>query len=126
MKKISLLFMMLLLTCMSALGQETGIDGVGYRILSEEEKTAECFTTAHGIQDMVVRPTVTLDGQEYTVTAIADDAVRLLWAQYLTHLTLPPTLKRIGARNFMDCPLTELELPSSLEYVGYSSLVGLP
>ena len=127
MKKI--LIGLLLLTCMSALGQETGmvgIDGVAYRILSEEEKTAECFTTANSILDMVVRPTVTIDGQEYTVTAIADDAVTLHFGQFLTHLTLPPTLKRIGARNFMVCPLTELELPSSLEYVGYSSLVGLP
>ena len=36
MKKI--LIGLLLLTCMSALGQEAGIDGVGYRILPEEEK----------------------------------------------------------------------------------------
>jgi len=127
MKKISLLGLFILY-CVVATAQGTAevfIDEAGYqagyRVLSEEEKTAECFYVQRYIQDLVIRPKVTINSQEYTVTSIADNTVLLWVGEKITSLTLPNTLKHIGSCNFLDCPITDLQLPSSLEYIGDES-----
>ena len=127
MRKI-VLFGLLLQFCMAINAQGTGyvyIDGVLYHILSEEEKTAECYSVELGIQNMVIRPEVSIDGHDYIVTEIDDEAVQVLNGEHITTLTFPNTLKRIGAGNFIGNPLTELQLPPSLEYIGNESFLGL-
>ena len=127
MKKILLLGLFMFF-CVVVTAQETGtviIDKVGYRVLSEEEKTAECYYVEMYIQDMAVRPKVTISNQEYTVTSIADKTVMLQWGYKITNLTLPNTLKHVGSYNFIGCPISDLQLPSSLEYIGYGSFQAL-
>jgi hypothetical protein len=104
----------------------TYVDHGGYRVLSEKEKTAECYVVGINVERLDIKSKVTINGQEYTVTSVADEAAMNYATKYLSSLTLPNTLKRIGKGNFTDCPFTELQLPPSLEYIGDESFRGLP
>ena len=108
-----------------AYGGEVVIDGAFYRELSVEDNTAECYLVYPHVEELNVRDVVTIEGEQYTVVAIADDAASVTWGKDLRTVVLPSTIKRIGHNAFLDCPyLTTIQLPEGLEYIGNCAFAG--
>jgi hypothetical protein len=102
---------------------EFEVDGICYRY---GETDGEAYVTSrdteYGSYSGVVNvPSQVLhDGRTLTVTAIDDDAFRN--SMELTGLTLPESLKRIGARAFLNCvSLNEVVIPEGVTDLGQLS-----
>lgn len=109
-------------------------EGVVLRVLSEDSMTCEvigpvqryvlgrvdCMLQGRDTAlptDVVIHPTVTHDGRTYRVVSIADSA--FIYMPQMRAITLPMTLRHIGAGAFKDCKgLTSVTLPDSLESFG--------
>lgn len=109
-------------------------EGVVLRVLSEDSLTCEVVgpvqryalgrayymltgRNADLPTDVVIHPTVTHDGRTYRVVSIADSA--FIYMPQMVAITLPSTLRHIGAGAFKDCKgLSSLTLPDSLESFG--------
>ena len=116
MKKL-LIFVLVLLTFTRGESQTITTDEAYYRILSEDNKTAELFRLFPMGESMDIPQTVIYNEVDYTVTAIADSAADDI--SWLKTLTLPPTLKRIGKNAFGFCDgLKAITLPEGLEELG--------
>lgn len=64
---------------------------------------------------------VTINGQNYTVTEIGDEAF-LLYEHLTGTLTIPNTVTRIGNKAFSSCGLTgTLTIPNSVTSIGYNA-----
>ena len=71
----------------------------------------------YSVGELVVPPTITVDGTVYPVTEVSSLAFR--FCTKLTRVTLPEGLTRIGDFAFFGCQgLLEVELPSTLTTVG--------
>ena len=119
-----------------ASAQYYAVDGIVYGITSPTEHTAEVLPHYYVSElqsspysgAIAIPPTVLLDGVEYTVTALAESAFESCTT--VTALTLPPTIRRIGAYCFYNCTFTALQLPDSLRRIDdhaflYSSVASL-
>ena len=77
----------------------------------------------HGVVE--VPGTITIDGKEYKVVGINDMAFRM--CSYITYVTLPEGLTRIGEFAFYGCNgLLGVDLPSSLTTIGTGAFIDLP
>lgn len=99
------------------------VDGIVYGITSPTEHTAEVLPHYY-VQELQASPysgtiaipqSVSLDGTDYTVTALAESTFE--GCSTVTALTLPPTIRRIGAYCFYNCNFTTLQLPDSLRRI---------
>lgn len=108
-----------------AYGGEVVIDGAFYRVLSVDDKTAECYLVYPYVEELNVRDVVTIDAEQYTVVGIADGAASVTWGEHLRTVVLPSTIKRIGHNAFLGCPdLITIQLPEGLEYIGNCAFSG--
>ena len=120
----------------AASAQYYEVDGIAYGITSPTEHTVEVLPYYYVQEQQASRysgaiaipPTVVLDGTAYTVTALAESAFES--CSTVTALTLPPTIRRIGAYCFYNCTFTALQLPDSLRRIDdhaflYSSVASL-
>ncbi|MGN1228456.1 MAG: leucine-rich repeat domain-containing protein, partial [Prevotella sp.] len=82
-----------------------------------DTKTAEVFVSDfHWTRGQIVIPEqVELNGDSYTVTAIADRAFE---STTISKVTLPPTIERIGDCAFAGTLIESVELPDSLKELG--------
>ena len=73
--------------------------------------------------DIVMEPTVTYDGIEYTITSIADNAFAN--ATNMTSFSMGgESLLTVGAKAFKDChAATSIKLPSSVTSLGSESII---
>lgn len=73
--------------------------------------------------DIVMEPTVTYDGIEYTITSIADNAFE--YATKMTSFSMGgESLLTVGACAFKDChAATSIKLPSSVTSLGSESII---
>ena len=91
------------------------VDGLNY-LLNEEEKTAT-VTSSNYEGFLKIPETIQVGYNEYTVTAIADNA--LWFKDKLLSVSLPKSLKTIGARAFYYCSgLTSIKIGDGLEGIG--------
>lgn len=92
-------------------------DEAYYRVLSEDDKTAELFRIFQTAENLTIPQIVTYNDVDYTVTAIADSSA--YYIEKLKTLSLPSSLKRIGRNAFGYCPsLNAVTLPEGLEEIG--------
>ena len=114
-----LVFVMLLAT-LPALADTTRTSGdFQYTLKSNGTATIVGYT---GGGDTVIIPQM-LDG--YTVTAIGDSAFDRKTEKYKAcSVTLPDTIKSIGAFAFRDTKVTSINLPDGLEDIGKGAFVG--
>ncbi|MBO4561497.1 MAG: leucine-rich repeat domain-containing protein [Bacteroidaceae bacterium] len=91
-------------------------DGLTYKILSEEKKTA-VLIRHHNNQEIINIPsTIIYNEEEYSVVAIKDSAFYM--SKYLTSITIPSSVETIGKAAFAGCSnLKEVELPNSLPVI---------
>lgn len=115
-----ILVFVMLLVALPALADETRTSGdFRYTLKSNGTATIVGYT---GGGDTVIIPQM-LDG--YTVTAIGDSAFDRKTEKYKScSVTLPDTIKSIGAFAFRDTKVTSINLPNSLEDIGKGAFIG--
>lgn len=132
----------LMMTSMGANAQDVkdrfdklvAVDGIAYGIHKAEKTAAVIFHSTkdeNGIAlcdnyagDFVVPANVNVDGEEYTVTELDEDAFAM---SKITSLTLPSTLKKIGFSAISVCfNLTKANLPASVEEIGERAFNSCP
>lgn len=95
-----------------------------YEITGENTVSVRGFANNKFVSDLVIPEQVTLGGQKYTITGIADDAFNADNADNTEYsaikiLTLPKTIKEIGNRAFYCVgSLVEINFNEGLEYIG--------
>ncbi|MBO4588802.1 MAG: leucine-rich repeat domain-containing protein [Bacteroidales bacterium] len=132
-KIITILFV---LFCTSAIGQQVYFEsnGIVYGITSEADRATEVefYGYIEGISAysgaITIPQTVEYEGTTYTVTALGEEAFSSCTG--LSSLSLPSTIRSIGAYCFYNCSLTSIQLPDSLRRIGdfaflYSSVTSL-
>ena len=93
------------------------IDGITY---TTDPATQTATVTGYEGEpvDVAILASVAIDGADYPVTAIGDNAFQ--GCSSLTSITLPEGLQNIGNRAFTLCTSLEaIELPASLSAIGY-------
>lgn len=114
MKKILLILALILLPILGS-AETVEVNGLNY-LLNEEEKTAT-VTSSNYEGFLKIPETIQVGYNEYTVTAIADNA--LWFKDKLLSVSLPKSLKTIGARAFYYCSgLTSIKIGDGLEGIG--------
>lgn len=115
-----ILVFVMLLAALPALADTTRTSGdFQYTLKSNGTATIVGYT---GGGDTVIIPQM-LDG--YTVTAIGDSAFDRKTEKYKAcSVTLPDTIKSIGAFAFRDTKVTSINLPDGLEDIGKGAFVG--
>ena len=93
-------------------------DGIVYGVTSEQ--TVEVLSRYYLYNgpysgSITIPQTVEHDGTTFTVTALSASAFESCTT--VTNLTLPPTIRSIGAYCFYDCRFTALQLPDSLRVI---------
>ena len=93
-----------------------------YESIDDENKLAQVIGIYSPTQDLVIPPTTILEGNEYTVMGIADEA---FIGKLSGTIEFPSTLHTIGNSAFQGCALTgNLSLPSSVTSIGKSAFLG--
>lgn len=122
------LFLMLLaLSAMASYAYDFEVDGIGYNLLSLEDRTVEVASTDNVDQkqeELFIPASVTFNGKELKVVSIGESAVDNFnhggysdknWKK----IHLPATIEIIGDRAFRNQDLLEeIELPESLISIG--------
>lgn len=97
-------------------------NGIVYGITSETDQTVavEFYGYVEGTSTysgaITIPQAVEYEGTTYTVTALGEEAFSSCTG--LSSLSLPTTIRSIGAYCFYNCSLTSLQLPDSLRSIG--------
>ncbi len=119
MKKLLLLFVMMLLPLVASAVE---IDGINYK-LNSENKTAEVIQRSNYSGDIVIPEKVTYDNSEYSVTSIGNYAFSSCTS--LTSITILNSVTSIGNYAFYKCTgLTSITIPNSVTSIGESVFYG--
>lgn len=97
--------------------EEVTIGNLTYYLFSNQE-AAVCSPEEGGYSgDIVIPPSVTYNGKEYTVTKISSYA--FCYERTVTSVSIPNTVKEIGINAFLDCwSLKTLTIPESVTEFG--------
>ena len=154
MKQRIYLFLMLVITALTASSRDFEYEGIIYTVLDEEAKTVETKrgsgklplkgqdieftvfeeetsnnTPGNDVSGSLILPKYPKDGDvEYTLVNIGNFG--FVDCNNLTSIQLPDTLNYIGLGAFLDCiSLTSIKLPQSLSYIesgAFINCVNLP
>ena len=104
-------------------------DGIFYNITDSDERTVEVtfkgnnpdeFEYEYKNGEVDIPQSVTYNGREFTVTAIAGQAFK---NPYISRINIPEGIKVIKDSAFIYCNLSEiLSIPASVEYFGLSNI----
>ncbi len=120
----TLLVAMIMAVSTSASAQYIEVDGLFYKILSEEDRTVE----VGGYQSVsanleIPEKIVVFDSETYTVTTIGNGAFD--GCSGLTSVTIPTSVTSIGNSAFYGCRgLTSVTIPTSVTSIGNSAFYG--
>ena len=128
MKRIILLFSVLMLSCIALWAHDVEIDGIYYN-LNETKKTAE--VTYYGDDDynneysgsVTIPETLTYNSQTYRVTSIGSSAFSR--CSGLAEVTIPNSVTSIGNEAFYYCSgLTSVTIGNSVTYIDGGAFIG--
>ena len=120
MKKISILFLLTLLSTLTASAFDAEIDGIYYELSGTE---ATLRNAANYTGSVTIPATVTYDGVTYSVTKIGDNAFSYCFG--LTSVTIPNSVTTIGSSAFSYCSgLTSVTIPNSVTLIGGGAFSG--
>lgn len=127
MKKLLLSILLMLLPILAS-ADLVEIDGIYYNLISKGgTNIAEVTKNPNGYNltgSLVIPPSVTHDGEEYSVTRIVDSTESGYWNGVfancnLTSVSLPNSLTRIGRYAFAGCGgLTDFTIPNGVKEIG--------
>lgn len=108
---------------LSAVTEGFVVDGVIYTVMGQKAQVAGY--TADIPQDCVIPASVSIGGEDYPVTALADNA--LYNCSRLTSITLPETVTRLGRKSLSGCTgLTEVTISASVTEIDNDALKDCP
>ena len=115
MKKSLTLFSLLLLFTMTAMAQ-TLVDGIYYN-LNGSDNTAGVTSGTEYSGDIVIPASISVDGVDYSVTAIGVDAFK--YCSGLTSIEIPNSVTSIESASFAYCTsLDSIYIPSQVSEIG--------
>ena len=115
MKKRLTLFSLLLLFTMTAMAQ-TLVDGIYYN-LNGSDNTAGVTSGTEYSGDIVIPASISVDGVDYSVTAIGVDAFK--YCSGLTSIEMPNSVTSIESASFAYCTsLDSIYIPSQVSEIG--------
>ena len=115
-KLIVFLFSLILSVVFSTSALAVKIDGIYYNIFPGEIAQVT-FGEEKYSGEVVIPSSITVEGKEYPVTSIGQDAFRE--CSGLTSVTIPNTVTSIGASAFAYCSrLTSVDIPNSVTSIG--------
>lgn len=117
--RLTFLFIVGLLSCISVFASDFEVDGIAYSILSAEERTVE-VTKNESIgfygSEINIPEVVFYNGAIYKVVRIGDYA---LWNSDIASLNIPATVTSIGNYAFSDCTkLVSIVIPDNVKSIG--------
>ena len=119
MKKILLILLIALASLphlSAADGDIFSFDGFLYKVLSEDDHTAEVSENRYRVGELSIPSIVTYKGTDYTVTSIGSGAYLNC---SLTSVTIPSSVTSIGSAAFAGCSsLTSVTIPTSVTSIG--------
>ena len=120
MKKISFLFLLTLLSTLTASAFDAEIDGVYYNLNTETKQATVTYMNDYYNSysgSVTIPASVTYNGVTYSVTSIGGGA--FFMCSGLTSVTIPNSVTSIGNYAFWGCTgLTEVTIPNSVTYIG--------
>ncbi len=112
--------MMVLWTSSQLFAQDFTVDGINYQVTSQDDKTCKVYWSWEASGDIVIPPSVSYNGVDYSVTELNSDAFAN--CKELTSIQLPETITTIGWRAFSYCTsLTEITILSSITEINPST-----
>lgn len=122
MKKLSLLFVLMLLP-MVASADTVEIDGIYYNVIKKAEKAEVAQSPIGYYNDVVIPESIEYEGVTCKVTSIGENAFAN--AAAMTSITIPSTVTEIGRGAFHGCTgLTSIELPINVTSLGEEAFRG--
>lgn len=93
-----------------------------YRIIDEEEKNCMVVSASEN-PNIYIRPDVTINGETYRVTKIADDAFKN--KKFIKSVYIPESITEIGKGAFIGCTnLTSIDIPNSVKHIDNNAFHG--
>ena len=113
----TILTAILLLCCATLSAHDFEVDGIFYKILSEEDRTVKVTYNVSYSGNVVIPANVTYEGTTYSVTTIGVEA--FYCCNGLTSITIPNSVTTIGNSAFYSCDgLTSITIPNSVTTIG--------
>ena len=116
MKKVLLSFLLTLLPMMAS-AEAVEIDGIWYNLYLKVNEAEVTSSPNKYTGNIVIPPSVTYEGNTYSVTSIGNSAFSL--SNTLTSITIPNSVTYIGNNAFYNCSgLTSVTIPNSVTSIG--------
>ena len=120
MKKLIVFLFSLLLSVVfstSASAYDVQIDGIYYNLISKGKTAEVTYGEENYSGEVVISSSITVEGKEYTVTTIGNEA--FYQCSGLTSVTIPNSVTSIGEFAFSGCSgLTSVTIPNSVTSIG--------
>lgn len=116
----------LLLVCNAVFAQSFTVDNIKYEVLEDGLEVAITGMEDETQTTLAPPEKVSFEGQEYTVTAVAERAFGDPWESWQGYeVILPNTIKEIHPEAFMNCAnLKSVKFPEGLSRIGESAFLG--
>ena len=114
--KQTFLAILLMLLPMLASADAVEIDGIWYNLVAKAKEAEVTKNPNKYSGDVIIPPSVTYNGQPYSVTSIGGSAFRSCYD--LTSVTISNSVTSIGEYAFAYCGLTSVTIPNSVTTIG--------
>lgn len=95
--------------------------GLQYAVVDGGVEVVGCYES---FENLVIPERVELDGEEYQVVGIGDEA--FLFNEEIRSVSIPSSVKRIGVQSFSYTLLQSIEIPLSVTHIDYGAFYCCP
>ena len=117
MKQRTFLFLLVLLSTLTASAYDAYIDGIYYNLNSSTNKATITFGDNQYTGSVTIPETISYDGVTYSVTEIGDST--FFKCSNMKSVIIPNSVVSIGSRAFFKSGITSIDIPNSVTEIGY-------